>query len=159
MFRIIRDTFAFLETEFGMAPDPNPVDRFHYASDRIVLKLSLADHHSSNVVFWRPPDRNNVHWLEDVLFTLIGCIDWLGLPEGEEFRSPTDIQDWFDFVADVLRTHAADVLAAEPGSWERLDEVTAERDWLWTARCEAEYEAANGHPYNGPRPDQGDAEE
>ncbi len=138
--RIVRQTFAFLQSDFGLMPGPEPDGMWDYASDRVCVGLRLPNQFDSFCWIKQPsnPDRNFA--LEDLLF-MGGRSVSLALPAGQAIATEADVQAWFTTVADVLRQYGSDVLADRPGAFDRLGEAAAERERLYIEECERLYGA------------------
>ena len=127
--RIIRETFAFLTSEFGMVPGTAPDASCNYASDHVKLELSLPNH--AGAFCWIEPldGSGRSFQLEQVLF-MGGRFESLALPQGEKITTEAQVQAWFTTVANILRQYGSDLLANKPGAFEQLAEAAAERDRL-----------------------------
>ena len=136
--RIIRETFAFLSSEFGLMPGTTPGTRWTYTSDRVRVELELPMHYSSmcKIIDLADPPRYEYSFdLEDLLF-MAGRSVSLALPPGQEITTEADVQAWFNTVADILRRYGTDVLADRPGAFERLAAAARERARLYIEECE-----------------------
>ncbi len=142
ILRILRDTFAFLTSEFGMRPGSGTEGVFEYASERVEVSFRLPNHHDSCCRLTRASDPSRRFELEDLLF-MDGVSASLALPPGQEFTTEADVQAWFTTVADILRRHGSDVLADRPGAFERLAQASAERERLHVEECERLWSLAN----------------
>ncbi len=152
--KIVRETFAFLQSEFGLAPGPYAGMDWDYASDRVCVHLALATEFGSKCRIAQASDPSTDYYLEDLLF-MGGRSVSLALPPGQAITTEADVQAWFTTVADVLRQYGSDVLADRPGAFERLAKAAAERERLYVEECERLYgsgastlwtgEEGNGH--------------
>ena len=150
IIRILRQTFAFLTSEFGLKPGPGSEGAFDYASDRVAVMLRLPNKYGSFCYVEQMSDPSFSFALEDLLF-MDGVSTSLALPEGREFTTEADVQAWFSTVADILRRHGSDVLADRPGAFERLAQAAAERERLINEECERLWRLANpGKPLPEP---------
>lgn len=136
--KVLRQTFEFLASEFGLECGPEPEDAFEYASDRVKVSLDVPGQTHSGCRIKQASDEGLGFFLEDLLF-MDGRTGSLALPPGHEFRSEADVRAWFSTVADILRQHGSDVLADRPGAFERLAQASAERDRLIGEECERLY--------------------
>lgn len=153
ILRVLRDTFAFLTSEFGMRPGPGTEGAFEYTSERLEVSLNLPNHYDSRCRLTRVSDPSRRFELEDLLF-MDGMSTSLALPPGQEFATEADVQAWFTTVADILRRHGSDVLADKPDAFERLAQASAERERLHNEECERLWKLANpGKPL--PKPGDG----
>ena len=153
ILRVLRDTFAFLTSEFELKPGSGFDGAFDYTSDRVSVMLGLPDHLGSSCYIKQISDPSLDFAIENLLF-MDGISTSLALPPGQEFTTEADVQAWFDTVADILRRHGSDVLADKPGAFERLAQASAERDRLHTEECERLWRLANpGKPL--PKPGDG----
>ena len=141
--RIIRQTFAFLQTEFGLVPGQAHGMSWNYASDRVCVHLSLPNRISSWCQLKRPNDPSYGYELEDLLF-MGGRSVSLALPPGQMIASEADVQAWFTTVADILRQYGSDVLADRPGAFERLAQAAAKRERRYVEECERLYGSGTG---------------
>ena len=142
ILRVLRDTFAFLTSEFGLRPGTGTKGAFEYASERVAISLDFPDQLGSGCWIKQASDQGFGSSLECLLF-MGGRTESLALPPGQEFKSEADIQAWFTTVADILRRYGSDVLADRPGAFERLAQASAERDRLIGEECERLHALAN----------------
>ncbi len=136
--KIVRQTFAFLQSEFGLIPGPEPEEMWDYASDRVCVHLELATEFGSWCRITQASNPSSDYYLEDLLF-MGGRSVSLALPPGQAITTEADVQAWFTTVADVLRQYGSDVLADRPGAFERLAKAAAERARLYIEECERLY--------------------
>ncbi len=144
--KIVRQTFAFLQTDFGLMPGPEPNDMWDYASDRVCVSLRLPSHYDSECRLKQLSDPDKDFALEDLLFVGGRSVS-LALPAGQAIATEADVQAWFTTVADVLQRYGSDVLADRPGAFDRLARASAERERLINEECERLYRAETS---NGP---------
>ena len=148
--KVLRQTFGFLASEFGMRSGPGLDGLFDHASDRVSVRLRLPDHFGSSCYVKQTCNPGEEFDLEDLLF-MDGVSTSLALPEGQEFTTEADVQAWFTTVADILRRHGSDVLADRPGAFERLAQAAAERERLYVQECEQLWRLENpGKPLPEP---------
>ena len=133
--RILRQTFAFLQSDFDLTPGPEPEDMWDYASNRVCVHLDLPTEFSSWCRITQASDPSTDYSLEDLLF-MGGRSVSLALPPGQAITTEAEVQAWFTTVADVLRQYGSDVLADRPGAFERLAKAAAERERLYVEECE-----------------------
>ena len=153
ILRVLRDTFAFLTSEFGLKSGSDFDGAYEYRSERVGVSLGLPYRIHSSCYVKKISDPSLSFELEDLLF-MGGVSTSLALPPGQEFTTEADVQAWFTTVADILRRHGSDVLADRPGAFERLAQASAERDRLHTEECERLWRLANpGKPL--PKPGDG----
>ncbi len=143
--KVLRRTFAFLTSEFGLRPGPGPDGAFDYSSDRVAISLDLPNQLGSDCWIKQVSEQGSGFTLECLLF-MGGRTESLARPPGHEFKSEADVQAWFTTVADILRRYGSDVLADRPGAFERLAQASAERDRLIGEECERLY--GSGQPGN-----------
>ncbi len=148
--KVLRRTFGFLASEFGMRPGPGLDGLFDHASDRVSVSLRLPDHFGSSCYVKQTCNPSDEFDLEDLLF-MDGVSASLALPAEQEFTTEAEVQAWFTTVADILRRHGSDVLADKPSAFERLAQASAERERLHNEECERLYKLANpGRPVPKP---------
>lgn len=134
--KIVRETFAFLQPEFGLVPCPDLM--WNYASDQVCVSLDLVTQYDSSCRIKQLSNPDRVFELEDLLF-MDGISASLTLPPGQKIATKDDVQAWFTTVANILRQHGSDVLADRPGAFERLAKAADERERLYIEECERLY--------------------
>ncbi len=136
--KIVRETFAFLQSEFGLVPGQELRSLWNYKLDRVCVSLSLPSEYDWSCRVKRLIDQSTSFDLEDLLF-MAGRSVSLALPPGQAIASLVDVQAWFTTVADILRQYGSDVLADRPGAFERLAQAEAERERLQNEENERLY--------------------
>ncbi len=142
--KIIRQTFAFLESGFGLTLVRELLTEAEYESGRISVRLDLPTEYDSSCQLKQLSDPARAFALEDLLF-MGGRSVSLALPQGQEITTEADVQAWFTTVADVLRQYGSDVIADRPGAFDRLGEAAAERERLYIEECERLYGAGTSN--------------
>lgn len=148
--KILRRTFAFLASDFGLESGSAPEDAFVCASDQVRVTLGVPKQYASCCRLTRVSNPSRHLDLEDLLF-MGGRFVLLTLQPTQEFTTEAEVQAWFTMVADILRQYGSDVLADRPGAFERLAQASAERDRLIGEECERLYKLENpGKPVPEP---------
>ena len=140
--RIVRETFAFLVSDYGMHTSED--EPFNYVSPHLRVELWCPGHDRYVLVHLEGTKQTYYH--EDVRFMAGQPFSSLELPV-EKASTEAEMQAWFTGVADMLRQYAADLLANKPDAFERLEAAQAERDRLIVVEWERQWQEANpGQP-------------
>lgn len=125
--RIIRQLFAFLETDYGFrVRDERPTGR-RYSSGTVYVELQWAKKYSSSSCwFGSESDPKSSFWIEDLLF-MHGDQRYRTLPEDLGLDTEDEVQGWFTFLADIFKQYGHDVLTGSPGIFEELAEAQERR--------------------------------
>ena len=141
VFRIGREIFAFLQSEFGLVPGQTTRTKLDYSSDGVCVKIHYPTQYDSAcriIDLANPTLHENPFSLEDLLF-MDGRSVSLKLPPGQAIKTEDDVRAWFTTVADVLRRHGTGVLAGQPEAFARLAAAAKERERLYVEECERFY--------------------
>lgn len=138
ILRIIRENFGFLETDYDFAVvDRQPIG-MKYSSSTAWIKLEYADRTSLCCTFGPVTKANELYWPEDLLF-LYSDERYREVHNERLLRSLDELTAWFQFLAEIWRTHGRDVLTNQPGIFDRLAIAQAQRDAEFTAAMNVQY--------------------
>lgn len=120
--RVIRETFAFLVAR-GFACVATTQISASFSSGQVFVRLECAAEPWASCTVGPEGDVDQRYYLDDLL-SLAGDPAWQSLPQKLSLRSQSDVEQWFSYVAHVLRNGASDIMANTPGIFPRLPAPT-----------------------------------
>ena len=133
--RFIRESFSFLEQDFGFCLRDAQLTGAKYATDHLIIDLDLPTEHGSWCWIRTLDEKPDSFEIETLLFQA-GHFETLVLPPGTTITTEAQVEAWFRKVAAIFREHGSDLLANKPGAIERLKAASIERDRLHVEECE-----------------------
>jgi hypothetical protein len=132
ILQTLDEKFAFLQTDYKfVVVAQEPTGRM-YSSDAVWLELDCSSISTFSCTFGPEPKDGRTFWPEDLLFVHKDR-RYLELQEQRRLESTSDVETWFQFLADVWRTYGRDVLMNSPGVFDLLDAAQKQRDAEYTA--------------------------
>ena len=128
---------------------PMPTNPFVYASETMKLELDWPLPLDANIGLTGFSNPDTSYCIEDLLWRAgqrKHLFTWPKRPETNEAA-----RAWFETVAALLKQHARDLLAGEPGAFRSLAAAAEERERLLMEENDRRYELAQGQP-EPPRP-------
>jgi hypothetical protein len=122
-----RGQFAFLQTDFGFAVVSEEPVRIRFSSGDVYLELSWAKNVSSSCSFGRESNPSMSFWIDDLLF-LHGDERYRFLPEKLVLDTPNAVEQWFGFLAGIVRDYGQDVWRNRRGIFDELAAAQAAKD-------------------------------
>jgi hypothetical protein len=138
LHRVIRNQFHFLLDEYGfIVTDEEPISMRLIRGD-VVVELAWATQPFMSFSI-RRGDLGEF-WVSDLLY-LYQDPRCQSVPESIHLNTEADVEDWFRFISDVLRSYGDEVLSDKPGAFDRLAEAQSQRDAEYIAKMNATHGA------------------
>jgi hypothetical protein len=77
-------------------------------------------------------------WIEDLLY-LYEDQRYRSVPQAIQLNTESDVDEWFQFIASVLRQYGDALLRDKPGAFDRLAEAQTQRDAEYAAMMNEKY--------------------
>jgi len=131
VLRVIRETFGFLEAEYGLAVISQSPTEIRLSSGAVYLKLGWATTPDLSCSFGLESQPQRHFWIDDLLY-MYGDRRYRTLPQELHLQTEEDVKGWFEFLAGVWRQYGHDVLANQPGIFDGLAQAQVQRDKEYT---------------------------
>lgn len=135
--KTVGELFQFVEDSYGFKVTNREPTLLRYSSGVVYLELECSKNTSISCSFGPESQEPEVFWIDDLLY-MYGDVRYRTVPQTITL-SRKDLEDWFGFVADVLRRYGQGVLSNEPGISERLQKAQADRDAEYTSEMDRKY--------------------
>jgi hypothetical protein len=136
--KVIRKLFEFLRAEYGFGiADEQPMG-MRFSSGAVFLKLEYSKNPVLSCSFGTDLRDGKEFGLDDLLF-LYGDRRYRELPQSLTLGSETEVESWFQFIADVFKQFGREVLSNQPGVFDRLAQAQAQRDAQYVEAMNQKY--------------------
>jgi len=126
VLRIIREHFGFLERDYGFkVVDEQPI-KIVFHSDSVFVHAGYAKTASSSFSLGLIRDQHSF-WIEDLLY-LHGDERYRTIPYYIELKTEDDVETWFGFIAEILRTYGDKLLRGDNDAFLQLAAAQQKRD-------------------------------
>ncbi len=146
--KVVREHFAFLQSEFGLAIVREEPIRIRYASNAVYVELAWAKDVSSSCSFGCEANPDAMFWIDDLLF-LYGDRRFQPLPEELELDSESVVERWIALLAGIFHEYGHAFLRAQPGICEELKAAQEARDRKYSEEMESRLRATAIRPKAG----------
>jgi hypothetical protein len=136
VLKVIRDRFGFLIDQYEFAVTDEEPTTMRLTRGAVVVELGCAT--QSSLSFSMSRDDLGHFWIEDLLY-LNGDRRYESVPQAIHLNTEADVDDWFQFISDVLRQYGDELLRDNPGAFDRLAHAQSQRDAEYAARMNAKY--------------------
>ncbi len=138
VLRIIRGHFDFLFDDYAFTVVDEQPTQMRVASGAVAIKLGWATQATLSFSFSRAERRD--FWIEDLLY-LFGDQRYQSVPQAIQLNTESDVDEWFRFIASVLRQYGDELLRDNPGAFDRLAGAQIKRDAEYVAMMNEKYGA------------------
>lgn len=138
VLRVIREQFGFLQTEHSFAIAKEERIGIRFSSGKVYLELEWAKNYHMSCSFGLELNPRESFWIDDLLF-MYGDPRYRTLPEELALNTESDVERWFQSLADTFKQYGNDVLSNKPGIFEKLEQAQAERDREFTREMNSQY--------------------
>jgi len=135
--KIVRSLFQFVELYGFEVVDWQPT-ALRYSSAGVHLTLEWSPAPSISCCFGPEGKPPRDFWIDDLLY-INGDRRYRSIPQRLDLGSSKNIEEWFSFVADVLKQYGTGVLRNESGIFARLERAQHDRDAEYTAEMDRKY--------------------
>lgn len=130
VLRLIRGHFGFLIDEYRFTVTDEQPTNMRLASGAVTINLGWAT--QSSLSFSLCKAERGDFWIEDLLY-LHGDPRYRSVPQALQLNTEADVDEWFRFIASVLRQFADELLKDKPGAFDRIAQAQAKRDIEYAA--------------------------
>jgi len=145
VLKVIRQTFGFLETDYGFTVTTEEPLGMRFSSGEVYLELGYATAPSLSCLFSQESQPRKHFWVEDLLY-MRGDQRYRALPEKLKLESEEDVKGWFEFLAGIWKQYGLDVLTNRPGIFDRLAQAQAQREEEYTREMNSLYGTGGADP-------------
>jgi hypothetical protein len=150
ILKVIRQTFGFLETDYGFTAIAEGPLGMRFSSGTVYLELGFGAAPSLTCSFGQESQPKKNFWVEDLLY-MQGDQRYKALPQELKLESEEDVKGWFEFLAEIWKQYGYDVLADRPGIFDRLNQAQAQRDEEYTREMNRLYGPAGSDGTDRPK--------
>jgi hypothetical protein len=150
VLKVIRQSFRFLETDYGFTVTAEEPTGMRLSSGAVYLELEYATAPSLSCSFGQESQPQKHFWVEDLLY-MYGDQMYKALPQRLKLESEQDVREWFEFLAGIWKQHGPDVLANRPGIFDRLSQAQAQRGEEYGREMDRLYGAAGSDGTGRPK--------
>ncbi len=136
VLKVIRNRFGFLFDQYEFTVTDEQPSSMRLTNGAVIVELGCAT--QSSLSFSLSHDDLGHFWIEDLLY-LHGDRRYESVPHFMHLNTETDVDDWFQFISDVLRRYGDDLLRDTPGAFDRLAQAQSQRDAEYAARMNAKH--------------------
>lgn len=136
VLRVLRCNFDFLFDRYGFKVVDEQPTQMRLAAGTVAIELGCATQSSLSFSLCRA-ERGNF-WIEDLLY-LYGDQRYRSVPQAIQLKTESDVDEWFRFIASVLRRYGDELLRDKPGAFDRLTEAQIKRDAEYAAMMNEKY--------------------
>ncbi len=133
---VIRCRFDFLFNDYGFTIVDEQPTKMRLTSELVVIVLGWAT--QSSLSFSLSRGGRGDFWIEDLLY-LHGDQRYRSVPQAIQLNTESEVDEWFQFIASVLRQFADELLRGEVQAFDRLAEAQAKRDAEYAATMNEKY--------------------
>ena len=135
VLKVIRQSFGFLETDYGFTVTAEEPLGLRFSSGAVYLELWYATAPSLSCSFGQESQPQKHFWIEDLLY-MRGDQRHRSLPQKLKLESEEDVKEWFEFLAEIWKQYGPEVLTNRAGVFDRLTRAQAQRDQEYTREME-----------------------
>lgn len=137
VLKVIRDRFGFLFDQYEFTVTDEQPTIMRLTNGAVIVELGCAT--QSSLSFSMSRDDLGHFWIEDLLY-LHGDRRYESVPQAIHLNTETEVDDWFQFISDVLRRYGDQLLRDNPGAFDQLAQAQSQRDAEYAARMNAKHD-------------------
>jgi hypothetical protein len=131
VLKVIRQSFGFLETDYGFTVTSKEPTGVRFSSGAVYIELGYGTAPYLTCSFGQESQPQKHFWIEDLLY-MRGDQRCRALPQKLKLESEEDVKEWFEFLAEIWKQYGPDVLTNRAGVFDRLTQAQAQRDREYT---------------------------
>lgn len=135
--KTVGELFRFVE-DSGLRVVEREPTLLRYSSGAVYLNLECSKNTSIACSFGPESEPRQSFWIDDLLF-MYRDPRYRTIPQTVNLNTAKDVEDWFSFVAGLLKRYGQSIFSNEPGIFQRLETAQAERDAEYTAEMDRKY--------------------
>ena len=125
--RIVREQFGFLQQDYGFSIVDEQPTSIQFTSDKLFVALQYSRDPWMSCSFGSEANEMNSFGVHDLLF-LFGDERYRTIPQKLGMGTESDVESWFQFVAEVFRRYGRGLMQGDSTSWAQLARAQARRD-------------------------------
>jgi len=136
--KIVGGLFRFVEESYGFKVVASQPILLRYSSGVVYLNLECSKNTSISCSFGPEVNPHKSFWIDDLLF-MYSDARYRSIPQTIDLSTSKEVEEWFGFVAEILRQHGHSLFSDEPGIFDRLERAQDRRDTEYISEMDRRY--------------------